>query len=72
MQQIQKLLAEHAVSLSAEKHPKTGELAWVVRSTRPDEDFYCAFVVEEQTCEHDLIDFYFRPALEALERARAA
>jgi hypothetical protein len=72
MRALQKLLHKYAVSLTAEKHPKTGELAWIVRSTKPGEDFYCAFVIEDQMHEHEFIDFYIIPALEALVRARAS
>jgi hypothetical protein len=70
MRVLQRLLHKHALSLTAEKHPKTGELAWVVRSTRAGEDFYCAFVTEDEWHSHDFINCCVMPAITALERIR--
>jgi len=67
---LQTLLYEHKVALSAAKI--NNELVWVLRSTVEGEDFYCAFKVTEDYTEHDVIDFYIRPAVESLEEARAA
>lgn len=66
---LHRLLYKHKISLHAEK-TQGSESVWVLRSTKEKEDFHCAFKVEEDLDQQEIIDFYIQPAIVSLENMR--
>lgn len=47
-----------------------GSVSWVLRSARQEEDIYCAFNVDDNCSLIDVVDFFLKPATQAIIKFR--